>query len=78
MTYEVPSASDAKDEAGDSITPMMEGAAAGAGIEFGGGAFPVVGELVGGYVASLVQSNQGGKTFTRRMAAFEGAQRLIE
>lgn len=78
MTYEVPSVDDATSEAGGALTPMMEGAAVGAGIELGGAAVPVLGEALGGFGVSLALSAESGKTYANRMAAFEAAQRLIE
>lgn len=78
MTYEVPSVDDAQEEARGALGPMAEGAAVGAGIELAGAAVPVIGEALGGFGVSLALSNESGKTYANRMAAFEAAQRLIE
>ena len=77
MTYEVPSADDATDEAGGAISPMMEGALVGAGIEVGGGFIPVIGEGLGGFLASMALSREGGKTYANRRAAEEAVARLV-
>lgn len=76
-TYEVPSAEGAKEQAGGAAKYMLEGGTAGLGIELGGAAVPVLGEIVGGYAASLVQNREDAKAFTNRLAAFKAAEHLL-
>lgn len=78
MTYEVPSVSDATDEAGGAFSSMLEGAAAGAGIEIGKATVPVLGPALGGFAASLALSREGAKTYTNRRAAEEAMGQLLE
>jgi len=77
MPIEVPSVSDASDEAPGAGKDMLEGAIASVGIEVGGAVMPVVGEGLGGFLASLVQSNKSGKTYTNNMAGYKAVERLL-
>lgn len=77
MTYEVPQAEDVTDDASGAMSSMMEGAASGVGIELGGATVPVIGEALGGFVASLALSRQTGKNFTNRLAAYKAVERLL-
>lgn len=77
-TVEVPSASDATEEFGGAVSPMMEGAVTGAGHTVGGAVVPVAGEAAGGYLASLVLSRESAKTYANRRAAETAMERLLE
>lgn len=77
-TVEVPSASDASDEFGGAVSPMIEGAAVGAGTTIGGAVLPVAGEAAGGYASSLFLSRESAKTYANRRAAEKAMDRLLE
>lgn len=76
-TVEVPTVDDTKSEARAAPSPMIEGALTSVGVKGGGAVVPVIGQAVGGFLASIVMSNNSGKQYANQRAGEEAMTELL-
>ena len=76
-TVEVPTLNKAKGGASGAKSPMIEGAMTSVGVKLGGRAVPVVGQAVGGFLASVAMSRERGKQYANQRAGEEAMTELL-